>query len=74
MKYQKILDELNGVIESTNHCRMKHQEILKGFLAQFKAEEEKLTKKLNESTDDESREKWEEKLGLVKEAYHLLEV
>ncbi|MCB1867263.1 MAG: hypothetical protein KDI43_01710 [Gammaproteobacteria bacterium] len=73
MKYQKLLDELNTVIEATSHCRQKHRETLRTFLVQFEAEEKKLIKKLKHATDDKSRSKWEEKLGLVREAYEILE-
>lgn len=73
MKYQKLIDELNDVLESTSHCRKKHQETLKTFLNQFKAEEEKLTKKLQNASDDERCNKWKRKLGKVREAYELLE-
>jgi hypothetical protein len=73
MKYQKLLDELNTVMESTSDCRKRHQETLKTFLMQFKAEEEKLIGKLKNATDENSRNKWEKKLGLVREAYEILE-
>ena len=74
MIYQKLVDELNSVIEATSHCRERHQETLRTFLVQFKAEEEKLIRKLKKATDENSRNKWEEKLGLVREAYQMLEV
>lgn len=73
MKSKKLLNELNTVLESTSHCRNKHQEVLKSFLMKFKAEEEKLVKKLKNATDENSRNKWQEKLGLVRGAYEILE-
>jgi len=73
MKSKKLLNELNTVLESTSECRKKHQDVLKSFLMQFKAEEAKLVKNLKNATDENSRNKWEEKLGLVREAYEILE-
>lgn len=73
MKYQKLVDELSTVIEATSHCRQQHQDTLMSFLVQFKAEEEKLSKELKKATNEESRGKWERKLGLVREAYDILE-
>ena len=73
MKSQKVVDELNNVTEATSSCRMRHHKTLRTFLMQFKVEEKRLIRKLKNATDESSREKWEEKLGLVREAYQSLE-
>jgi len=73
MKSQKVAGELNNVIEATSRCRMKHQKTIRTFLMQFKVEEKRLIRKLKNATDESSRDKWEEKLGLVREAYQALE-
>jgi len=74
MKSQKLIDELSAAIEATSHCRTKHQETINSFLIQFRAEEEKLRRKLKKATDENGRSKWEEKLGLVREAYEILQM
>ena len=73
MKSQALLNELTSVLDATSQCQKRHRETLKFFLMQFKAEEEKLVKKLKNATDENSRDKWERKLGLVREAYEILE-
>lgn len=64
---------MNNVIEATSHSRMRHQKTIRTFLMRFKVEEKRLIRKLNNATDESSRDKWEEKLGLVREAYQTLE-
>ena len=73
MKTKKLADKMDQEIAATSECRQMHQNTLKTFLMQFKAEEQKLIKKLKKATDENARAKWEEKLGLVREAYEILE-
>jgi predicted RNase H-like nuclease (RuvC/YqgF family) len=73
MKTRKLAEKMDNAIESTSDCRQRHQDTLKTYLMQFKTEEEKLNKKLKKATDESSRKKWQEKLGLVREAYEILE-
>lgn len=73
MKTEKLAEKMDNEIAATSECRQQHQQKLQAFLTQFRAEEEKLVSKLKQATDENSRKKWQEKLGLVREAYEILE-
>ncbi|MCP5418277.1 MAG: hypothetical protein H6965_14405 [Chromatiaceae bacterium] len=72
MNYVKLLNELQTELDASAQCRQRHQDARKAFLMRFKAEEQKLRQKLKNTNDEESRCKWERKLGLVQEAYVIL--
>ncbi|MCP4286765.1 MAG: hypothetical protein GY792_20365 [Gammaproteobacteria bacterium] len=72
MKYQKLVDELNTLLDSASVRKEKHQETLKAFLMQIKTEEKKLLAKLSNASDKHSRKKWKRELSLVKDAYAIL--
>ena len=72
MKYEKLINELNDLLGSATKRSHKHQEKLKLYLGQFKAEEQKLRKKLKNESSEMNRGKLERELGMVEEAYVML--
>ena len=74
MKYQKLVDELNNLLDSATRQQKKRRETLKLYKAQFMAEEQKLSQKLKKNSDKAIRKQLKKKLGLVKEAYTILGV
>lgn len=74
MKYQKLVDELNNLLDLAAKEQKKRRDTLKFYQAQFMAEEQKLRKKLKEASDKANRKKLKKELGLVKEAYAILGV
>ena len=72
MKYEKLVNELNDLLGSATELSHKHQEKLNLYLGQFKAEEQKLRKKLENKSSKMNRGKLEKELGMVKEAYVML--
>lgn len=72
MKYEKLVNELNDLLGSATERSHKHQEKLNLYLGQFKAEEQKLRKKLENKSSKMNRGKLERELGMVKEAYVML--
>ena len=74
MKYQKLVDELNNLLDLAAKEQKKRRDTLKFYQAQFMDEERKLRKKLKQSSDKVNRKKLKKELGLVKEAYAILGV
>ena len=74
MKYQKLVDELNNLLDSAARQQKKRRDALKFYQAQFMAEEKNLRKKLKKASDKASRKKLKRELGLVKEGYTILGV
>ena len=72
MKYERLINELNDLLGSAAERSHKHQEKLNLYLGQFKAEEQKLRKKLKNESSKMGRGKLERELGMVKEAYVIL--
>lgn len=72
MKYQKLVNELNNLLGSATGQSHKHQEKLNLYLGQFKTEEQKLRRKLENENNKTSRGKLKRELGVVKEAYAIL--
>lgn len=73
MKYKKLVAELNSLLDSVARQRDRHQKKVKQYLEQFKSEEKELRKQLENETDKGGREKLERDLGLVKQAYAILD-
>ena len=73
MKYQKLINELNNLLDSASRERQKHQGKLKAYLEQFKAEEKELQRKMQKENDEIGREKLERKLNTIKQAYAVLD-
>ncbi len=72
MKYQKLVNELNNLLDSATRERQKHQGKVEAYLEQFKAEEKALQRKMQKENDEFGREKLERKLSTVKQAYAIL--
>jgi len=72
MKYQKLVNELNNLLGSATRRSQKHQDKLDLYLGQFKAEEQKLRRKLEKADNKTSRGQLKKELGAVKEAYAIL--
>ena len=72
MKYQKLVNELNILLDSATKERQRHQEKLKAYLEQFKAEEKELQRKMRNENDEVGREKLERKMNTVRQAYTIL--
>jgi len=72
MKSHKLVNELNSLLDSATKERQKHQETLKAFFRHFKDEEQIIRKKLNKEHNKINRKKLKRKLGMVQEAYDIL--
>ena len=73
MKSKKLVNELNSLMDSAESKRQKHKKILKTFFRDFKKEEQKIRKKMKQENNKASLKKLKRKLGMVKEAYALLD-
>ena len=74
MKYQKLVDELNNLLDSAARQQKKRRDTLKFYRTQFMAEEQNLRKKLKKTSDKASRKKLKRELDLVKQGYAILGV
>ncbi|MBL3527178.1 MAG: hypothetical protein JMN27_13065 [gamma proteobacterium endosymbiont of Lamellibrachia anaximandri] len=74
MKYQKLLNELDSLLDSATKQCHKRQDELKFFLGQLKAEKKKLRKKLERKNTKTMRRKLKKELSLVENAYANLAV
>ena len=74
MKYQKLVDELNNLLDSAARQQQERQDKLKFYQAQFKAEEQKLRKQLKKNSEKVNRKKLKKELGMVQKAYAMLGV
>lgn len=72
MKYQKLVDELNNLLDSAARQQQERQDKLKFYQAQFMAEEQNLRNKLKKSSDKANRKKLKKELGMVQKAYTIL--
>ena len=72
MKYQKLVNELNDLLDSASKERHRHQEKLKAYLEHFKAEEKELQRKMRKANDEAGREKLKKKMSTVRQAYTIL--
>ncbi len=73
MKYQKIVNELDSLLDKAAHEQEKRQKKLQDFLRQFTSEEQKLRVRLESASDDSKRTKLEAKLKRIRLGYELLE-
>jgi len=74
MKSQKLVNELNDLLDSAARERKDHKKTLRTFFRQFKDEEQDIRKKLTKENNKASRKKLKKKLGMVQEAYDILGV
>ncbi len=74
MKSQKLVNELNDLLDSAARERQDHKKTLRTFFRQFKDEEQDIRKKLTKENNKASRKKLKKKLGMVQEAYDILGV
>jgi len=72
MKYQKLVNELNHLLDSAARRHHKHQKKIKLYMGQFKAEEQSLHKKLDKEKDKKSRRKLKRELSAVRKSYAVL--
>lgn len=72
MKYQKLVNELNDILDSAAREHQRRQKKLKTFFRQFKEEEKNIRKKLKKENNKANRKKLKKELGMVKEAYAIL--
>jgi hypothetical protein len=72
MKFQKLVNELNGLLDSSAREQHKHHEKLKFYLRQFKTEEQDLRKKLKREDNKTNRKRLKRDLGMVKKGYQIL--
>ncbi|MCU7878692.1 MAG: hypothetical protein KZQ84_18190 [Candidatus Thiodiazotropha sp. (ex Lucinoma borealis)] len=72
MKYQKLVSEINILLDSAAKKHQKQQTKLKQHIKVFKAEEQKLRKRLNKETSTASRKKLKRELGDMKKVYAML--
>ena len=72
MKYQKLVKELNNLLDSATRERQKQQGKVQAYLEQFKAEEKELQKKMQNENDKIGREKLQRQLSTVRQAYAIL--
>jgi hypothetical protein len=73
MKVQEIISELNKQFVCFAKYQSNRQEQLNIFHKQFKAEEKKIHKKLEKQSNKNSRKKLKKELGIVKQAYVMLD-
>ncbi len=74
MKYQKLVNELDSLLDSATKQCHKRQDELKFFLGQLKAEKKKLRKKLERKNTKTMRRKLKKDLSLIENAYANLAV
>ena len=72
MKYQKLVKELNNLLDSATRERQKQQGKVQAYLEQFKAEEKELQEKMQNENDKIGREKLQRQLSTVRQAYAIL--
>lgn len=72
MKYQKLVDELNNLLDSAARQQQERRDKLKFFQAQFMAEEQKLRKLLKKNSEKAKRKKLKKDLRMVQKAYTML--
>ena len=72
MKYQKLIDELNELLDSAASQQKERRDTFKFYQAQFMAEEQKLRKRLKKNSDKANRKKLKKELGIVQKAYTIL--
>lgn len=72
MKYDKLIDELNNLLDSAACEQEKHQKKLQLFFEQFRSEEKKLLKQLKKENLKTNRNKLKKELGVVQKAYTIL--
>ena len=72
MKYQKLVNDLNNLLDSATKQHHKRQEKLEFYLRQLKAEEKKLRKKLEAKNNKIMRRKLKKDLSLIKNTYAIL--
>ncbi len=72
MKYQKLVDELNDLLDSATMERQKHQETLRSYRGKIEAEEKNLCTKLECENDYINRRRLRRELGMVKLSYEYL--
>ncbi len=73
MKYQKLVNDLNNLLDSANRQHHKRQEKMKFYRGQFKAEEKILRKKLEKETNIKHCRRLEKELGMVKDGFKVLD-
>ncbi|WP_177419588.1 hypothetical protein [endosymbiont of Lamellibrachia barhami] len=69
MKYQKLVNELDSLLDSATKQCHKRQDEFKFFLGQLKAEKKKLRKKLERKNNKAMRRKLKKDLSLIENAY-----
>lgn len=72
MKYQKLTNKLNDLLDLTGREEDKHQEKLNKYFWRLRAEEQKLRKKMKNEIDKTSRKRLKKKLNIVNKGYDLL--
>jgi len=72
MKYQKLVNDLNNLLDSAARQHHERQETLKFYLGQLNSEEKKLRKKLERKNNKTTRRRLKRDLGLIKNTYAIL--
>ena len=72
MKSQKLVNELNDLLDSAAKEHHERQKTLKIFFRLFKEEEQDIRKKLSKENNKANRKKLKRKLCMVQDAYEIL--
>ena len=73
MKYTKLINELDGLLDSAYTEQKRHRDGLSRFLSRFAEEEASLHRRLKEERDEDDRVRIKRDLDLVKTGYKLLQ-
>ncbi|MCB1868180.1 MAG: hypothetical protein KDI43_06490 [Gammaproteobacteria bacterium] len=73
MKYQKLTEKLNDLLDLTGQEENKHQDSLNKYFWRLRTEEKKLRQKIKNEKDNASRKRLKKKLNRVNEGYALLD-
>ncbi|MEW8026782.1 MAG: hypothetical protein AB2792_15870 [Candidatus Thiodiazotropha sp.] len=72
MKHQKLVKEINFLLDTVEKKREKQRTKLKCYLSQVKAEKQKLRKKLTRESSTANRKKLKKELDAVNKVYGML--
>lgn len=72
MKYQKLVDDLNNLLDLAAETQKKRQKKLKYFFEQLQSEEQRLLKKIKKEDKKANCKKLKKELHMVHQAYDLL--
>lgn len=73
MKYQKLTEKLNDLLDLTGQEQDKHQDSLNKYFWRLRTEEKELRQKMKNEKDKASHKRLKKKLNRVNEGYDLLD-